>query len=116
MRFLITGATGFIGRAWLSRWQPEENRSPFLSGMPPGHASWPRSGDASLKATWSLVLVCPKPERRRLRAAPGGVVKAFTPSDYVSVNVAGTRNLCAAAAAMPQSPRGTGEESPTLAR
>ncbi|WP_190130933.1 NAD-dependent epimerase/dehydratase family protein [Streptomyces mashuensis] len=105
MRYLVTGATGFVGRRLLSHIAARGDEAVVVvrdrRRLPPG---------VPVTRVVETDLTDPRALPEAIGAADcvlhlAAVTRASHPADYLAVNAGVTRALCAAAAALPRTPR-----------
>ncbi|MEU1778793.1 NAD(P)-dependent oxidoreductase [Streptomyces abikoensis] len=105
MRYLVTGATGFVGRRLLGHIAARGHEAAVVvrdrRRLPPG-APVVRVVEADLTDPRALPEALGAADRVLHLAA---VTRAVRPADYLAVNTDVTRALCAASAALPRPPR-----------
>lgn len=101
MRYLVTGATGFIGQRLIRHLTDHGHQ---VTALVRGGRCIPgvRTAHGDL-ATGAGLPTAVEGADRVIHLA--GVTKALTPHGYAQVNTEGTRRLCAALASLPQPPR-----------
>ncbi|MEE4544853.1 NAD-dependent epimerase/dehydratase family protein [Streptomyces sp. V4-01] len=101
MKYLVTGATGFIGARMVARLAAHGHDITALV-RDRRHVPHARTVQGDL-ATGAGLSAAVRDADRVIHLA--GLTKARTPRHFAEVNTEGTRRLCAAVAALPQPPR-----------